>query len=87
MARVDNLRRVLVRVLEGSPAPVAWLAREAGVDHGNLVRARDGTINLSPAVAEALVGALRRWSGTCAKLADELEQAAAEAERKGPGRK
>jgi hypothetical protein len=68
-------RVVLRRVLRGCPGSMRALAREAGVSHGLLMAVRGGERRLTAATRGAVVQALRRWSGTCAALADELEAA------------
>ena len=76
-----QLHKAFVKALEDSPCSLRALAREAGVAHSTLVRARDEDVVLTPAVVEAVVTGLRRWSDQCSALADGLEDAAGDSGR------
>ncbi len=71
----EKLQTAFRRTLRDAPCSLRALAREAGLSHSTLLRARDGELPVSPAIVEAVVDALRRWGKRCAKLADELEAA------------
>jgi len=69
----EDVRALLRRVLHETPGSMRELARNSGLTHGALVRARDGDIRLSPDSISRIANTLRTWSATCAVLADQLE--------------
>ena len=71
-----RLEAAFRRALRDAPCSLRALAREAGVAHSTLVRARDGDMAVTPAIVDAVVEALRRWEEKCSTLADDLEAAA-----------
>ena len=71
---MENLQEAVRRALADAPGSLRALAREAGVPHSTLVRIRQGDRAPTRDVAEALAGALERWSGSCADAADTLRQ-------------
>lgn len=75
LASMERVRATLGRVFEEIPASIRQLARASGLTHGALLLARDGRSGLRPETVRRIAGALRTWSGTCAELADELEEA------------
>ena len=75
MDSMERVRVMLRKVLAEIPATQRKLARASGLTHGALGQARDGLSGLRPATVRRIVTTLRTWSGTCAELADELEQA------------
>ncbi|MFC1531127.1 hypothetical protein ACFL5T_02670 [Gemmatimonadota bacterium] len=72
---MERVRVMLLKVLAEIPATQRELARASGLTHGALGQARDGLSGLRPATVRRIVATLRLWSGTCARLADDLEQA------------
>jgi hypothetical protein len=66
-------RTVIREILRRSPGSLRRLARDAGITHVALIRARRGEFPLSPERVAAVIRTLRSWSRTCAELADRLE--------------
>ncbi len=71
-----EIRRVLVKVLDGAVPSLKELAAEAGISYRAIRAYRFGHRTPPPAVLRALVRALRKHSKRVAKLAAELERAA-----------
>lgn len=75
MDTMSNGRAVLQRILKAIPGSMRGLALEAQVSHALLGAIRRGERRMTPATRDALVRALRRWTATCAALAEDLESA------------
>ena len=76
-----RLERAFRRALDSAPCSLRSLAREAGLAHSTLSRARSGDLAITPAIADAVVRALQAWSTECADLAAKLEAASDDARR------
>jgi hypothetical protein len=70
-----TLSRAVTHAVRESPGTLRALAREAGVPPSTLARIGIGEREATPAVAEAVAKALRRWSRQCAALAARIEAA------------
>ena len=72
---MESQREAIRQILQQAPGSIRELAREAELTHAALIQVRDGKTTLTPESVRKVAGALRRWSATCAELADRLETA------------
>ena len=62
MAARTTVRSVVRKILTQFPGSIRALARVSGVDHGTLIKIRDGKLGLSDDAASRLIDGLRKFA-------------------------
>jgi transcriptional regulator with XRE-family HTH domain len=75
VAMATTLTRTVIAAVRAAPCSDRALAAAAGVPPSTLARLRTGEREATVAVAQAIAGALDRWSADCASAAWRVRRA------------